>query len=90
MIEVGDGYQPEHESFDIYWSDQGIQPERLYRMQPYQRINHFPGMFLLARKNNLGRYLMKMKKHFPKEYNFFPKTYLLPSEYCELKNSISK
>ena len=42
-------------------------------------------MYQLARKNNLGRNLMRMKKFFPKEYNFFPKTYLLPTEYGELK-----
>jgi tubulin polyglutamylase TTLL6/13 len=53
-------------------------------MLPYQRINHFPGMFQLSRKNNLGRNLMKMQKVFPKEYKFFPKTYLLPVEYGEV------
>jgi tubulin polyglutamylase TTLL6/13 len=55
-------------------------------MQPYQRINHFPGMYQLARKNNLGRNLMRLKKHYGREYNFFPKTYLLPTEYGELKS----
>ena len=47
-------------------------------------------MYQLARKNNLGRNLMKMKKHFPKEYNFFPRTYLLPTEYGELKAQTEK
>ena len=46
--------------WDICWSDGGVQPERLMKMQPFQRINHFPGMFVLARKNQLGRNLKKM------------------------------
>lgn len=75
----------ENVDWDIFWTDVGIQPERLYRMKPYQRINHFPGMYMLSRKNNLARNLMKMEKEFPKDYKFFPRTYLLPSEYGELK-----
>lgn len=43
-------------------------------------------MFQIARKNYLARNLKKMKKQFPKEYKFFPKTWLLPSEANELKN----
>jgi len=35
-------------------------------MKPYQKINHFPGMISLSRKNNLARNLTKLKKKFPK------------------------
>ncbi len=49
-------------------------------MKPYQRINHFPGMYTMSRKSNLANNLKNMKIKFPKEYNFFPKTWLLPSE----------
>jgi tubulin polyglutamylase TTLL6/13 len=28
-----------------------------------------------------------MQKQFPKEYKFFPKTYLLPAEYGDFRNS---
>jgi tubulin polyglutamylase TTLL6/13 len=34
-------------------------------MQPHQKINHFPGMSVISRKNNLGRNLMKLKKKEP-------------------------
>jgi tubulin polyglutamylase TTLL6/13 len=47
-------------------------------MEPHQKINHFPGMFNLARKNLMGRYLMKMRKKFPNDYSFFPLTWMLP------------
>lgn len=29
-------------------------------------------MYSLARKNHLGRNLMKLKKEFPEHYKFFP------------------
>ena len=35
-------------------------------------------MYTLARKNLLAKNLMNMKKISPSEYNFFPKTWLLP------------
>jgi tubulin polyglutamylase TTLL6/13 len=39
----------------------------------------------LARKNQLARNLCKMVKQFPVEYDFFPKTWVLPYEFNDLK-----
>lgn len=75
------------EDWDIYWTDCGILPERIAKMKPYQRCNHFPGMFQLARKNSLARNLIKMSKKFEEEYKFFPRTFLLPSEYGEFQQT---
>ena len=44
-------------------------------------------MYEIARKRSLGRNLMKMMKLFPNDYNFFPKTYLLPSEKNDFSNN---
>ena len=66
-----------------------MQPERIAKMKPYQKTNHFPGMFQLSRKNHLARNLIKMSKKFPKEYKFFPRTFLLPAEWGEFKNSFA-
>ena len=78
-----------NEDWDIFWTDAGVLPERIAKMKPYQKVNHFPGMFQLSRKNHLARNLIKMQKEFPKEYKFFPKTYLLPSEFGEFKLSFA-
>jgi tubulin polyglutamylase TTLL6/13 len=40
-------------------------------------------MFTLHRKNNLGKHLMRMNKHFPQLFQFFPKTWLLPADNSE-------
>ena len=42
-------------------------------------------MYALARKNYLARNLNKMQKQFPSDYKFFPKTFLLPSEYADYR-----
>jgi len=56
-------------------------------MRSHQRANHHPGMYMLAHKNHLGRNLMWMLKHLPNDYNFFPHTWLLPSELNEFKKN---
>lgn len=76
--------------WDIYWNDLAITPELLSRMKPYQKVNHFPGMESLSRKNLLGKHLNRMKKFYPKEYSFFPTTWLLPSDYNDFKRQFQK
>jgi tubulin polyglutamylase TTLL6/13 len=60
------------EDWDICWQDGAVQCEKLTKMKPYQRINHFPGMYALARKNHLAKNLGRMHKQFPDDYKFFP------------------
>lgn len=43
-------------------------------------------MYALARKNYLAKNLAKMQKAFPDDYKFFPKTWLLPTEYPDFRN----
>ena len=71
--------------WDVCWTDNAVQPETLTKMELHQKINHFPGMYNLARKNLLGRGLMRMRKKFPEEFDFFPLTWMLPVEYHELR-----
>lgn len=60
------------DDWDICWRDGAVSCDMLYKMKPYQRINHFPGMYALARKNHLARNLNRMQKSFPEDYKFFP------------------
>lgn len=45
-----------------------------------QKINHFPGMSEICRKDLLARNMNRMLKLFPKDYNIFPRTWCLPAE----------
>ncbi|CDW87803.1 tubulin-tyrosine ligase family protein [Stylonychia lemnae] len=75
----------EEEDWDIYWIDGPVAPAFLLKMQAYQRASHFPGMFALARKNLLAKNLQAMKKVFSQEFNFFPKTWLIPQDAKDFK-----
>lgn len=77
--------EDESEDWDIMWTDCSVPTEILTKMKHYQRINHFPGMYLLSRKNFLALNLKKLEKIFPNDYSFFPKTWIFPCDLSELK-----
>ena len=54
--------------WDVYFADLGIDSEHLAQMKPYQKINHFPAMYLIARKTFLGKNLKKLAKLCPEDY----------------------
>ena len=71
------------ESWDVMWMDYKISSSILCKMDSYQRINHFLGMNSITHKNSLAKNLKKLYVKFPKEYKFFPKTWILPKEIQE-------
>lgn len=70
----------EDDQSNIYWLDVSTITERFSRLAPWQRINHFPGMSHISRKNRLAQNLGKMQRRFPKEYAYYPKTWVLPQD----------
>ncbi|XP_046399768.1 tubulin polyglutamylase TTLL6-like [Ischnura elegans] len=81
---------PETAIWDIFWTDMSVSLERAKRMKGFQRVNHFPGMSEICRKDLLARNMMRMKKLFPEEYSFFPKTWILPADYGNLSGGSSR
>ena len=77
---------PPVEDFDVCWIDCGVPPESLAKLRSYQRISQFPGIQVISNKSKLARNLMKMRKCYPQEYDFFPQTFLLPVELNDFKN----
>ncbi|ORX56069.1 TTL-domain-containing protein [Piromyces finnis] len=80
------GYQQYKEednddSWTLCWMDTGVSIDRVLSMKPGQKINHFPGMNEICRKDCLARNLGRLAKVYPKEYNFHPKTWVLPQEW---------
>eukprot|EP00826_Nyctotherus_ovalis_P010439 TRINITY_DN1274_c0_g2_i1.p1 TRINITY_DN1274_c0_g2~~TRINITY_DN1274_c0_g2_i1.p1 ORF type:complete len:566 (-),score=128.68 TRINITY_DN1274_c0_g2_i1:285-1982(-) len=82
-------YSPSSD-WDILWADYGITSEALSKMKSFQKTNHFPAMHCLARKENLAKNLMKMRKLFPKDYSFIPTTWCIPRDYGDLKADFAK
>lgn len=76
----------EHSLWNIFWTDSIMGVGFCLMMQRFQKINHFPGMMEICRKDLLARNLNKMLKIFPEEYNIFPKTWSLPTNYADALN----
>eukprot|EP00347_Sterkiella_histriomuscorum_P006608 403352121 len=73
------------EDFDLYWNDVQISIDKLQSLKPYQKVNHFPSMYQITRKGMLAKNLLKMKKVHSADYDFFPKTWILPKDMRKLK-----
>ncbi|CEO96397.1 hypothetical protein PBRA_005069 [Plasmodiophora brassicae] len=56
---------------NLFWG-RPLSPEKWELLTSLQRVNHFPGMTALSRKDNLARHL----RHCP----FLPKTFVLPAD----------
>ena len=58
----GQGGQKLSSQWDISWHDLAISPDFLSKMEPYQKVSQFPGIYVVCRKNHLARNLMKMQR----------------------------
>ena len=83
-------YDPEDTESDVIWQDGPLLPAALSSLRPFQRINHFAGMYAVARKDYLGRHLKHMQKFFENEYNFFPQTWVLPKDISDFKTQFNR
>ncbi|KAK7480321.1 hypothetical protein BaRGS_00028489, partial [Batillaria attramentaria] len=52
------------------------------------QVNKFPGALEVFHKVGLFRQLMLMKQLFPEEFDFFPRTWMLPQQYHEFSNDV--
>ncbi|TKS89469.1 Tubulin polyglutamylase ttll6 [Collichthys lucidus] len=75
----------EGEDWTLFWTDCSVSLDRVKDMKRYQKINHFPGMSEICRKDSLARNMNRMLKLFPKDYNIFPRTWCLPADYSDFQ-----
>lgn len=71
----------EQETCNVLWTDSIMGVDTCRLMKRFQKINHFPGMFEICRKDLLARNMNRMLKLFPNDYQIFPKTWHLPADY---------
>ena len=74
------------QSCNVLWVDVSILADYFLLVQPWQCINHFPGMVNIARKTRLAQNLEAMRRVFPTHYNFAPQTYALPKDLAALRS----
>ena len=84
------GFRPveEDEQWNLHWIDTSVSIERVMRMKKFQKINHFPGMAEISRKDFLAKNLTRMQKMFPEDYNFFPATFTMPGDANLLRDFV--
>ncbi|XP_039176949.1 tubulin polyglutamylase TTLL7 [Crotalus tigris] len=78
------------ETANLIWSDCAVQQEKIADLQNYQRINHFPGMGEICRKDFLARNMTKMIKSQPQDYSFIPRTWIFPAEFTQFQNYVKE
>jgi tubulin polyglutamylase TTLL6/13 len=69
------------EDFNIWFTDLSVAPSRVMKLSQHQKINHFPAMIDICKKDELAVNLNKMRRMCPGAYGFFPTTYCLPREW---------
>jgi len=70
---------------NVHWIDDANIGDWLRRVEPWMRVNHFPGMNnALARKSRLARNMARMMRAFPESYRFIPPTWVLPDDVGDL------
>ena len=53
------------------------------------KINQFPGLFSIGRKDSLWEGYRRMQKRFGEDqFNFHAKTFVLPGDRCELERAM--
>ncbi|XP_077479503.1 tubulin polyglutamylase TTLL11 [Stigmatopora argus] len=70
---------------DIYWH--GVSFHDNENITSGQ-VNKFPGMLEMSRKTNLSRAVRIMQELFPLEYDFYPRSWILPDEYQQFSAQI--
>ncbi|KFB45854.1 AGAP002623-PA-like protein [Anopheles sinensis] len=70
----------ESDLWNVCWTDSFVGVDFCRDMRRFQKVNHFPGMFEICRKDLLARNLNRMLKLFPLDYQIFPKTWCFPAD----------
>ncbi|KDO19674.1 hypothetical protein SPRG_14754 [Saprolegnia parasitica CBS 223.65] len=75
-------------AWDIWWSDRGELLKDARRLHAFQKVNHFPSMEDICRKDFLATHLNAMRKALPDAYDYYPRSFLLPADRIELQQAM--
>lgn len=77
----------EGESWNMLWS-RHLRADEYQRLNPYQKVCHFPGSWELGRKDRLARNVDRMVRLHGEAFQIAAKTYHLPGERNKLKSDM--
>jgi len=76
--------QTKGNDFSVLWG-MSLKLNEFKELREFQRVNHFPGAYLLGRKDNCARVCNKFRRIFGSEnFEYFPKTFVCPGDRAEL------
>jgi len=76
-------------TYTIIWLHRTSYASRIKTLQSYQRINRFPYSFVFGNKSNFAKIFEGKRSLLQDDFNFYPKTFLLPNEFSEFKTYAS-
>lgn len=79
-------HNPDH--FNTSWGRQ-FHAKEYINCTSWQKINHFAGAFLMGRKDNFHNAMKNLNQRIGKDSNFYPTSFLLPSEIHEAESLFS-
>uniref|UniRef100_A0A1I7RSU1 Tubulin polyglutamylase TTLL11 n=1 Tax=Bursaphelenchus xylophilus TaxID=6326 RepID=A0A1I7RSU1_BURXY len=82
--------RPDGKPCSMYWHSQVHNDMKSFIKSSDSKVNKFPGMTDLARKIALTQAIRSMRELFPQEYNFYPQSWILPSQYNNFRNYSSR
>jgi len=77
--------------WNLYWTNSYTKTYMYEGLNEYQKINHFPYISELTRKDRLSDNIENMQIKFSEEeFNFIPETYILPDDYDDFEQSFER
>ncbi|XP_075252922.1 tubulin polyglutamylase TTLL11-like isoform X2 [Convolutriloba macropyga] len=69
---------------DIFWHACSFEDTPCIPFNSNIRINKFPGMVQIVRKQSLTYAIRRLQQFFPTEFSFYPRSWNIPDEYPQL------
>ena len=81
----------EGHAWNLFWTNGYTQSYMYEGLNEFQKINHFPNINEITRKDKLCDNLINMQiKYSKEEFDFIPETFILPDEFDEFQETFHK
>eukprot|EP00750_Incisomonas_marina_P020833 INCI4096.3.p1 GENE.INCI4096.3~~INCI4096.3.p1 ORF type:complete len:891 (+),score=153.96 INCI4096.3:235-2907(+) len=77
-----------HMQWSILWSQHDVSDQMYKKLQPWQKVNHFPGTWALGSKDRLALRIEEMRRRFASVFNIAPQSFILPRDEGSLLRAV--
>lgn len=90
MQELGIEYKENSASSILVWWDTIKDQDYFRSLYPWQVVNRLPNVNIICRKAPFVRAIQRIQKFFPEQFNYLPKSYILPLQKDFFMNQVNK